>query len=209
MAEQQKILNQTANLAKKPVDQLRRQRQETARRSGDGAGEAGRIHAGKGRPISPSSPSRTWPMRRCCRELMEVYSEVTMAKDALNAKAVEIATPAEENGLELAKEIIQQPGEVADRHARSPEVEDGRSDRRQDRCADGGVAQGTGGHGRRIDGAAGGSVRRDGGCQREHGRLDGQRRRLGCRGRPDRQHERQGRHRKHAAQQQRDGRPIR
>ena len=39
------------------------------------------------------------------RELMEIYSEVTMAKDALNQKAAEIAVPAEESGLELAKEL--------------------------------------------------------------------------------------------------------
>ena len=36
---------------------------------------------------------------------MEIYSEVTMAADALKQKAMEIATSAEENGLELAKEI--------------------------------------------------------------------------------------------------------
>ena len=59
---------------------------------------------------------------------MEVYSEVTMAKDALKQKAVEIATPAEENGLELAKEV-QAIWKVAARYARSPAVENGRSDR--------------------------------------------------------------------------------
>src|ERR1019366_2650041 len=34
-----------------------------------------------------------------------IYSEVTMAKDALKAQAAEIAVPAEESGLEGAKEL--------------------------------------------------------------------------------------------------------
>jgi hypothetical protein len=39
------------------------------------------------------------------KELMEVYSEVTMAKNALNDKATEIAVSAEEMGQELAKDL--------------------------------------------------------------------------------------------------------
>jgi hypothetical protein len=39
------------------------------------------------------------------KQLMEVYSETTMAKDALKAKAAEIAVAAEENGIDNAKSL--------------------------------------------------------------------------------------------------------
>ena len=125
---------------------------------------------------------------------MEVYSEVTMAKDALKKQAAEIAVAAEEMGLELAKELqsnlekwlMDKPG---------PQQVDAGGPAGQAGHAHGRAAQGTGGHGRRADGRAGGPVRGDGGCQRQLDRLARQRRRLGCDGRPHRQHERQGRDR--------------
>jgi hypothetical protein len=39
------------------------------------------------------------------KEAQSIYSEVTMAKDALKAQAAEVAVPAEESGLEGAKEL--------------------------------------------------------------------------------------------------------
>ena len=66
------------------------------------------------------------------KELMEVYSEVTMAKDALKKKAAEIAVAAEEMGLELAKELRVQPREVADGQARPHQVDAGGPAGKQD-----------------------------------------------------------------------------
>ncbi len=105
MKEQQQILDQTAGLAKKPVDNFDDKDKKLLDELQHGAGEAGCVHAGRRSPISPRTPSRTWPTRRCSRSLCEIYSEVTMAKDALKQKAVEIAVPPEENGLEQAKEL--------------------------------------------------------------------------------------------------------
>jgi hypothetical protein len=39
------------------------------------------------------------------KDAMQVHSEVNLAKDALKAKAVELAVPAEESGMELAQEL--------------------------------------------------------------------------------------------------------
>ncbi len=44
---------------------------------------------------------------RLCTELLEAYSEVELAEDALTRKAVTLAVPFEQSGLELAKSITE------------------------------------------------------------------------------------------------------
>ena len=141
------------------------------------------------------------------KELIEVYSEVTMAKDALKQKAAEIAVAAEDNGVgtgQGASRATSRNGSAntPDRTKWTQEDPLGKTDIPMPE-----LAQGTGGHGRQADGAAGGPVRGDGGRQRQLGRLGRQGHRLGRRRRPDRRHDRQGRHRQPAPQQQRDERP--
>ena len=104
MAQQQKILDQTANLAKKPVDRFD---DNDKKQLDDLAMAQEKLDAFMQERVADFSKLAEQDMSNSTllKELMEVYSEVTMAKDALNQKAVEIATPAEENGLELAKEL--------------------------------------------------------------------------------------------------------
>lgn len=103
-AEQRRILDQTANLAKKPVDdwtsedralldQLRMAQEK--------------LDAFLEQAISDfaKNPEQDFSNPSLMKELLEVYSEVTMAKDALNKQPVEIAVALEESGLELAEEI--------------------------------------------------------------------------------------------------------
>jgi hypothetical protein len=104
MAEQKKILDQTANLAKKPVDRFD---DNDKKQLEDLAMAQEKLDAFMQEKIADFSKLAEQDMSNATllRELMEIYSEVKMAADALKQKATEIATPAEENGLELAKEI--------------------------------------------------------------------------------------------------------
>ncbi len=102
--EEQRILDQTASLAKKPIDNF----DENDRKLLEDLKMAQeKLDAFMQQKINDFSNVAEQDMANASllRELLEVYTEVTMAKDALNEKAVEIAVAAEENGLELAKEI--------------------------------------------------------------------------------------------------------
>lgn len=104
MKEEQRILDQSANLAKTPVanfnddDKKKLAELLMAQEKMDAFMQARLSDFSKNAEQDLSNPS-------LLKDLMEMYSEVTMAKDALKQQAVEIAVPAEENGLELAKEL--------------------------------------------------------------------------------------------------------
>lgn len=104
MKEQQKLLDQTAGLAKKPVDnyddkdkQLLAELQQAQ----------DKLDAFMKAAVSDFSKNAEQDMANAsmAKEAQAIYSEVTMAKDALKQQSVEIAVPAEENGLEGAKEL--------------------------------------------------------------------------------------------------------
>jgi hypothetical protein len=104
MKEQKKILDQTASLAKKPVDnyddkdkQLLAELQQAQ----------DKLDAFMKAAVSDFSKNAEQDMANAsmAKEAQAIYSEVTMAKDALKAQAAEIAVPAEESGLEGAKEL--------------------------------------------------------------------------------------------------------
>jgi hypothetical protein len=104
MAQQQKLLDQTANLAKKPVDRFD---DNDKKQLDDLAMAQEKLDAFMQEKVADFSKLAEQDMSNATllQQLMEMYSEVTMAADALNQKAMEIAVPAEENGLELAKEL--------------------------------------------------------------------------------------------------------
>jgi hypothetical protein len=104
MKEQKKILDQTAGLAKKPVDnyddkdkQLLAELQQAQ----------DKLDAFMKAAVSDFSKNAEQDMANAsmAKEAQAIYSEVTMAKDALKQQAAEIAVPAEESGLEGAKEL--------------------------------------------------------------------------------------------------------
>jgi hypothetical protein len=104
IAEEKRILDATATLAKKPVDSFDNDDKkllEELMQSQE------KLDAFMQEKISDFSKLAEQDMANASllKEMMEVYSEVTMAKDALKKKAVELAVPLEESGLELAKEI--------------------------------------------------------------------------------------------------------
>lgn len=103
-AEQRRILDQTANLAKKPVDDWTtedRKLLDQLRMAQE------KLDAFLEQAISDfaKNPEQDFSNPTLVKELLEIYSEVTMARDALNKQAVEVAVALEESGLELADEI--------------------------------------------------------------------------------------------------------
>ncbi len=104
MKEQQRILDQTTGLAKKPVDNFD---DKDKKLLDELTQQQDKMDAFMKAKISDFSKLGEQDMSNgsLLKDLMAVATEVTMAKDALNQKATEIAVPAEENGLEGAKEI--------------------------------------------------------------------------------------------------------
>lgn len=104
MKEQRRILDQTTPLAKKPVDNFS---DEDKKKLDELAMSQEKLDAFMQEKIADFSKLAEQDMANASllKELMEVYSEVTMAKDALKKKETEIAVSAEEMGAELAKEI--------------------------------------------------------------------------------------------------------
>ncbi len=102
--QQQRILDATAPLAKKPVDDFSDKDKKTL---DELAMSQEKLDAFMQEKIADFSKLAEQDMANASllKELMEVYSEVTMAKDALKKKEIEIAVSAEEMGVELAKEI--------------------------------------------------------------------------------------------------------
>jgi hypothetical protein len=104
MKEQQRILDQTAGLAKKPVDNFD---DKDKKLLDELTQQQDKMDAFMKAKISDFSKLGEQDMSNgsLLKDLMSVSTEVTMAKDALNQKSTEIAVPAEENGIEGAKEI--------------------------------------------------------------------------------------------------------
>jgi hypothetical protein len=104
MEQQQKILDQTAGLAKKPVDNW----DDNDRKKLDDLKMAQeKLDEFMQQKVSDFSKNSDQDMSNSSllKDLSQIYSETTMAKDALNQKAAEIAVADEDNGLELAKEL--------------------------------------------------------------------------------------------------------
>jgi hypothetical protein len=104
MKEQQRILDQSAGLAKKPVDNFDEKDKKLLSELLQQEDKLDAFMQGK---IADFSMLAEQDMSNASllKDLMSVYSEVTMARDALKQQAMEIAVPAEEGGLEGAKEL--------------------------------------------------------------------------------------------------------
>jgi hypothetical protein len=104
MKEQQRILDQTAALAKKAVD---RYDDNDKKKLDELAMAQEKLDAFMEQKLSDFAKLAEQDMSNASllKDITQEYSEVTMAKDALKQQAVEMAIPAEESGLEGAKEI--------------------------------------------------------------------------------------------------------
>ena len=105
-AEQKKVIDASKDLAKKPVDDF----QETDQRNlekltaiedqWDKFLTEAIADFSKVPELDASNPSLV-------KELIEVKTDVEMAKDALSKKAMDVVVPLEELGMEAAKEIVE------------------------------------------------------------------------------------------------------
>ncbi len=102
--EEQRIMDQSANLAKKPVDNWDEKDKKLLEELQMAQEKLDAFMQTKVNDLSKLA-EQDMANSTMLKELLEVYSEVTMAKDALKAKAMEIAVPAEEAGVELAKAL--------------------------------------------------------------------------------------------------------
>ena len=104
MKEQQRLLDQTASLAKRPVDNWDANDRKLA---ADLQQSQDKLDAFMKSTLSDFSKLAEQDMANAsmAKEAQAIYSEVTMAAGALQQQAMEIAVPAEENGLESAKEL--------------------------------------------------------------------------------------------------------
>ena len=104
MKQQQKILDQTTSLAKKPVDNWD---QDDKKKMEDLKMAQEKLDAFMQEKMHDFSKNSEQDMANssALKQLMEVLSETTMAKDALKQKAAEVAVAAEENGIDNAKTL--------------------------------------------------------------------------------------------------------
>jgi hypothetical protein len=104
MKDQQRVLDQTAGLAKKPVDNW----DDADKKKLDDLKQAeDKLDAFMQEKIADFSKNSEQDMANSSllKDLLQVYSETTMAKDALSKKASEMAVADEDLGLEKAKEL--------------------------------------------------------------------------------------------------------
>lgn len=104
MKQERKILDQTTSLAKKPVDDWD---QADKKLLDDLKMAQEKLDSFMQEKLHDFSKNSEQDMANASllKQLMEVTSETTMAKDALKQKAAEIAVAAEENGIDNAKEL--------------------------------------------------------------------------------------------------------
>ena len=104
MKQEQKILDQTTSLAKKPVDNwdaTDKKKMEDLKMAQE------KLDAFMQEKMHDFSKNAEQDMANSStlKQLMEVLSETTMAKDALKQKAAEVAVAIEENGIDNAKTL--------------------------------------------------------------------------------------------------------
>ncbi|HRU05822.1 MAG TPA: hypothetical protein P5137_08615 [Candidatus Brocadiia bacterium] len=102
--EQRKVLDATAGLAKQNVEDFSPQEEEKLKQLEATQDKWENFLQDKYSDLSKMQV-QDFSNPAMLNELVEIFSEVKMAKDALAKKAVEIATPAEEAGLEGATSI--------------------------------------------------------------------------------------------------------
>ena len=104
MKQEHKVLDQTTSLAKKPVDNWDQDDQKTLEDLKMAQEKLDAFMQEKTHDFSKNS-EQDMANSSMLKQLIEVTSETTMARDALKQKAAEIAVAAEENGVDNAKTL--------------------------------------------------------------------------------------------------------
>ena len=102
--EQRKVIEATEDLAKVPVDDFTEEDEKKLKELEATEDKWAKFLKEAHSDLS-KVPDQDFTNPQLLKELVEIYSEVEMAKDALSKKALEIATPLEENGAELAESM--------------------------------------------------------------------------------------------------------
>jgi hypothetical protein len=104
LKQQKKVIEATENLAKKPVDDFTEKDKQLLKELAATEDEWARFMAEKHTDLS-KLPEQDFSNPSLLKELVEVQTELKIAKDALTKKTAEIAVPLEQLGAEMAKEM--------------------------------------------------------------------------------------------------------
>jgi hypothetical protein len=104
LKQQKKVIEATENLAKKPVEDFTQQDQQLLKNLAATEDEWAKFMADKHTDLS-KLPEQDFSNPSLLKELVEVQTELKMAKDALTKKTADIAVPLEQLGAEMAKEM--------------------------------------------------------------------------------------------------------
>jgi len=102
--EQRKVIEATKNLAKKPVDDFTEEDEQKLKDLAAIEDKWERFLAEKHSDLS-KLPKQDFSNPNMLDELVEIQTEIKMAKDALTKKTAEIAVPLEQLGAEMAEEL--------------------------------------------------------------------------------------------------------
>ena len=104
LKQQKKVIEATENLAKKPVEDFTEKEKQLLKELAATEDEWSRFMADKHTDLS-KLPEQDFSNPSLLKELVEVQTELKMAKDALTKKTADIAVPLEQLGAEMAKEM--------------------------------------------------------------------------------------------------------
>ncbi len=104
LKQQKKVIEATENLAKKPVEDFTEKEKQILKGLAATEDEWSRFMADKHSDLS-KLPEQDFSNPSLLKELVEVQTELKMAKDALTKKVADIAVPIEQLGAEMAKEM--------------------------------------------------------------------------------------------------------
>ena len=104
LKQQKKVIEATESLAKKPVEDLTEKDKQLLKELAATEDEWAKFMADKHTDLS-KLPEQDFSNPSLLKELVEVQTELKMAKDALTKKTADIAVPLEQLGAEMAKEM--------------------------------------------------------------------------------------------------------
>src|SRR5208337_4280518 len=104
LKQQKKVIEATESLAKKPVEDFTEKDKQLLKEMAATEDEWAKFMADKHTDLS-KLPEQDFANPSLLKELVEVQTELKMAKDALTKKTADIAVPLEQLGAEMAKEM--------------------------------------------------------------------------------------------------------
>lgn len=104
LKQQKKVIDATSDLAKKPVEDFTEQEKQLLEKLAATEDDWSKFMKEQHTDFS-KLPEQDFANPSLLEELIEVQTQIKMAKDALTAKSAEIAVPLEQLGAEMAKEM--------------------------------------------------------------------------------------------------------